>query len=50
MDIVFGTLISYGLFRLVDWFAVSNGIEILKSGVYYDEKVDLTTNDGKKTD
>lgn len=46
LDMVFGTLISYILFRLVDWFADKNQIEVLKHGVYMDEKVDLI-NEGK---
>lgn len=46
MNVVFdmcaGTFISYVLFKLVDYIATTNGIEVLKSGVYIDEKVDLT--------
>ena len=41
LDMVFGTLICFALFKLIDWFAVKNNIEVLKQGVYVDEKVDL---------
>ena len=41
-DMAFGTIISYLLVKLVDYVATTNGIEVLKSGVYIDEKVDLT--------
>ena len=50
LDSVFGLFIAYVLFRILDYFAVKNDIEILKSGVYMDEKVDLVDKDRKDTD
>lgn len=50
LDMIFGTLISYILFKLVDWFADKNNIEVLKSGMYVDEKVELLNQDGTKKD
>jgi hypothetical protein len=44
LDNVFGTLIAYSLFRILDNFAVKNKIEILKQGVYIEENVDLLTD------
>jgi hypothetical protein len=41
---VFGTLIAYILFKIVDHIAVKHNIEILKHGVYTDESVDLISN------
>ena len=50
LDSIFGLLIAYVLFRILDYIAVKNDIEILKSGVYMDEKVDLVDKDRKDTD
>ena len=44
LDMFFATAMSYGMFKLIDWFAVKNNIEVLKQGVYVDEKVDLIDN------
>jgi hypothetical protein len=45
LDMIFGTIISYIFFMLIDWWADLNNIEVLKHGVYMDEKVDLVNND-----
>lgn len=45
LDMIFGTIISYIFFILIDWWADLNNIEVLKHGVYMDEKVDLVNND-----
>ena len=50
LDSIFGLFIAYVLFKILDYFAVKNDIEILKSGVYMDEKVDLVDKDRKDTD
>lgn len=50
VDNVLGTLVSYAIFRMVDHFAVQNSIEVLKSGVYYEEKADLTASKGTEID
>lgn len=50
VDNVLGTLVSYAIFRMVDHFAVQNSIEVLKSGVYYEEKADLTASQGTEID
>lgn len=36
-------MIAYALFKIVDRIAVTNNIEVLKHGVYMDEKVDLVS-------
>lgn len=45
LDTVFGLMIAYVLFKIVDHIAVTNNIEVLKHGVYMDEKVDLVSID-----
>ena len=47
LDTLFGLMIAYLLFKIVDHVAVTNNIEILKHGVYMDEKVDLVSSDTK---
>ena len=47
LDTVFGLMIAYVLFKIVDHIAVTNNIEVLKHGVYLDEKVDLVSSDTK---
>ncbi len=43
LDTIFGLMIAYALFKIVDRIAVTNNIEVLKHGVYMDEKVDLVS-------
>ena len=45
LDTLFGLMIAYLLFKIVDHVAVTNNIEVLKHGVYLDEKVDLVSTD-----
>ena len=45
LDTLFGLMIAYVLFKIVDHIAVTNNIEVLKHGVYMDEKVDLVSTD-----
>jgi len=45
LDTLFGIIIAYALFKIVDHIAVTNNIEVLKHGVYMDEKVDLVSQD-----
>jgi hypothetical protein len=47
LDTLFGLMIAYLLFKIVDHVAVTNNIEVLKHGVYMDEKVDLVSSDTK---
>jgi len=47
LDTLFGLMIAYVLFKIVDHIAVTNNIEVLKHGVYMDEKVDLVSTDNK---
>ena len=47
LDTLFGLMITYLLFKIVDHVAVTNNIEVLKHGVYMDEKVDLVSSDTK---
>lgn len=47
LDTLFGLMIAYMLFKIVDHVAVTNGIEVLKHGVYMDETVDLVSTDTK---
>ena len=47
LDTLFGLMIAYVLFKIVDHIAVTNNIEVLKHGVYMDEKVDLVSADKK---
>lgn len=44
LDMVFGSIISYFLFSIIDWWAARNNVEVLKQGVYLDEQVDLVTD------
>ena len=44
LDMIFGTLIAYILFKIVDHIAIKHNIEVLKHGVYTDESVDLISN------
>ena len=41
MDLVFGLAISYFLYNIIDHYAVKYNIEVLKSGVYMDESVNM---------
>ena len=41
-DVAFGTFLSFLLFKLVDYIAMKNKIDVLKQGMYYDENLDLT--------
>jgi len=50
LDCIFGLLIAYILFLIVDHYAVKYNIEVLKSGVYMDESVNLINNKGEKAD
>lgn len=47
LDTIFGLMIAYLLFKIVDHIAVTNNIEVLKHGVYLDEKVDLVSSENK---
>jgi hypothetical protein len=49
LDTLFGLMIAYLLFKIVDYVAVTNNIEILKHGVYTDEKVDLVSSDSNNS-
>jgi len=47
LDTIFGLMIAYLLFKIVDHIAITNNIEVLKHGVYMDEKVDLVSTENK---
>ncbi len=47
LDTIFGLMIAYLLFKIVDHIAITNNIEVLKHGVYMDEKVDLVSTEIK---
>jgi len=49
LDAIFGLMIAYVLFKIVDYYAIKYDIEVLKSGVYMDESVNLLNNEGEKT-
>lgn len=46
LDCVFGLILAYILFKIVDHYAVKYNIEVLKSGVYMDESVNLLNDQG----
>jgi hypothetical protein len=47
LDCTFGLVICYWLHKSLDNYAVRNNIEVLKSGVYVGEEVDLTQENTK---
>ena len=44
LDMIFGTLLAYILFKIVDHLAVTHNIEVLKQGMYTDADVNLQNN------
>lgn len=47
LDSIFGLVLAYIFFKIVDHYALKYNIEVLKSGVYMDESVNLVNEDGE---
>jgi hypothetical protein len=44
LDCFLGSILNFAMFQLVDSYAIKHGIEELKSGVYFQESVQMETD------